>query len=52
VQDPESAERRAMPDAAIAGTVADAVLPLEEIPGFLHGLCCGPVRSTAREAGR
>jgi chemotaxis response regulator CheB len=28
-----------MPDAAIAATTADAVLPLEEIPPFLYGLC-------------
>jgi two-component system chemotaxis response regulator CheB len=39
VQDPATSERRAMPDAAIAATVADAVLPLEEIPAFLYGLC-------------
>jgi two-component system chemotaxis response regulator CheB len=39
VQDPETSVRRAMPDAAIAATVADAVLPLEEIPGFVYGLC-------------
>ena len=39
VQDPAGAERRAMPDAAIAATVADAVLPLDEIAGFLYGLC-------------
>src|SRR5204863_3962533 len=31
VQDPREAERRTMPDAAIAATAADAVLPLEEI---------------------
>jgi hypothetical protein len=31
-----------MPAAAIAATVADAVLPLEEIPPFLQGLWCGP----------
>jgi two-component system chemotaxis response regulator CheB len=41
VQDPATAERRTMPDAALAATGADAVLPLAEIPGFLHGLCCG-----------
>ncbi len=41
VQDPAQAVRRAMPDAAIAATVADAVLPLEAIPDFLYGLCCG-----------
>jgi two-component system chemotaxis response regulator CheB len=40
VQDPEGAERRTMPDAALALTAADAVLPLAEIPMFLHGLCC------------
>ena len=39
VQDPAGATRRAMPDAAIAATDADAVLPLEEIPPFLYGLC-------------
>jgi two-component system, chemotaxis family, protein-glutamate methylesterase/glutaminase len=39
VQEPETSARRTMPDAAIAATVADAVLPLEEIPAFLYGLC-------------
>jgi two-component system, chemotaxis family, protein-glutamate methylesterase/glutaminase len=39
VQDPDSSMRRRMPDAAIAATAADAVLPLEEIPAFLYGLC-------------
>jgi two-component system chemotaxis response regulator CheB len=39
VQDPAGAERRAMPDAAIAATVADAVLPLEAIGNFIYGLC-------------
>jgi two-component system, chemotaxis family, protein-glutamate methylesterase/glutaminase len=41
VQDPSTSTRRRMPDAAIAATHADAVLTLEEIPGFLYGLCCG-----------
>jgi two-component system chemotaxis response regulator CheB len=41
VQDPATAERRTMPDAALAATAADAVLPLAEIPKFLYGLCCG-----------
>jgi two-component system chemotaxis response regulator CheB len=41
VQDPSTAERRTMPDAALAATGADAVLPLAEIPKFLYGLCCG-----------
>jgi len=39
VQDPATSRRREMPDAAIAATSADAVLPLEEIPAFLYGLC-------------
>ena len=39
VQDPATSARRTMPDAAIAATVADAVLPLEEIPPFVYGLC-------------
>ena len=39
VQDPATSTRRTMPDAAIAATHADAVLPLEEIPPFLYGLC-------------
>ena len=39
VQDPSCAERRTMPEAALAATVADAVLPLEEIAKFLCGLC-------------
>jgi two-component system chemotaxis response regulator CheB len=39
VQDPNTSVRRAMPDAAIAATVADAILPLAEIPKFLYGLC-------------
>jgi two-component system, chemotaxis family, protein-glutamate methylesterase/glutaminase len=40
VQEPASSERRAMPDAAIAATSADAILPLDEIPGFVYGLVC------------
>lgn len=39
VQDPVSSVRRTMPDAAIAATHADAVLPLDEIPKFLYGVC-------------
>lgn len=42
VQDPHTAERRAMPDAAIAVASADAVLPLDEIGPFLYGLCVAP----------
>jgi two-component system, chemotaxis family, protein-glutamate methylesterase/glutaminase len=44
VQDPSEAARRAMPDAAIAATVSDAVLPLEEIGKFVYGLCVRPAR--------
>ena len=44
VQDPAGAERRAMPDAALAATVADAVLPLEEIGAFIYGLCVETTR--------
>ncbi len=39
IQDPTDAARRAMPDAAIAATAADAILPLEEIGKFVYGLC-------------
>lgn len=41
VQDPATSVRRTMPDAALAAMhgAADAVLPLEEIPKFLYGLC-------------
>jgi len=40
VQDPRTAERRTMPDAALAATPADAVLTLDEMGPFLYGLCC------------
>lgn len=40
VQDPTTSEKRGMPDAAIAATVADAVLPLEAIADFVFGICC------------
>ena len=39
VQDPGEAARRTMPDAAIAATVADAILPLEQMGKFVYGLC-------------
>jgi two-component system chemotaxis response regulator CheB len=42
VQDPLGAARRTMPDAAIAATVADAILPLEEIGKFIYGLWVKP----------
>jgi two-component system, chemotaxis family, protein-glutamate methylesterase/glutaminase len=44
VQDPAEAARRAMPDAAIAATDADAILPLDEIGKFVYGLCVKPSR--------
>lgn len=39
VQDPRTAERATMPEAALAATAADVVLPLDEISPFLMGLC-------------
>ncbi len=39
VQDPRTASNRVMPDAALAASETDAVLPLEEIGHFLVGLC-------------
>jgi two-component system chemotaxis response regulator CheB len=42
IQDPAGAMRRVMPDAAIAATAADAILPLEEIGNFVYGLCVAP----------
>jgi two-component system, chemotaxis family, protein-glutamate methylesterase/glutaminase len=51
VQDPAQALRRAMPDAAIAATVADAILPLEEIGRFLYGLCVPAAQRPVRDGG-
>lgn len=39
VQDPASAESRAMPDAAMSATAVDRVLTLPEIAPFLNELC-------------
>ena len=39
VQDPETALRRAMPDAALASTAVDWTLPLEKIGARLTALC-------------
>jgi two-component system, chemotaxis family, protein-glutamate methylesterase/glutaminase len=50
IQDPAGAERRAMPDAAIAATIADAVLPLEAIGNFLYGLCVDVERGVRESA--
>ena len=48
IQDPASAERHEMPGAALAATnAADAVLPLEEIAPFIHGLLVKPARATS-----
>jgi len=50
IQDPLGATRRTMPDAAIAATVADAVLPVEEIANFLYGLWVSPATGAVTEA--
>ena len=50
IQDPLGATRRTMPDAAIAATVADAVLPVEEIANFVYGLWVSPVAGAVTEA--
>jgi two-component system, chemotaxis family, protein-glutamate methylesterase/glutaminase len=39
VQEPASAERPRMPEAALAAGAVHRVLPLEEIPGFLVDVC-------------
>jgi two-component system, chemotaxis family, protein-glutamate methylesterase/glutaminase len=39
IQEPSSATKRAMPEAAIAATPAAAILPLEEIGAYIHELC-------------
>jgi two-component system, chemotaxis family, protein-glutamate methylesterase/glutaminase len=41
VQDPRTAERAQMPEAALEATSADVVLPLDEMAPFLRGLCLG-----------
>lgn len=46
VQDPGTAAMRTMPEAALAATAADAVLPVSEIGKFLYGLCCLPASVT------
>jgi two-component system chemotaxis response regulator CheB len=50
IQDPAGAMRRDMPDAAIAATAADAILPLEEIGKFVYGLCMAPAVREPTEA--
>lgn len=49
IQDPRGAARRTMPEAAIAATAADAVLPLEEIANFLYGLWVNPAVAAVPE---
>jgi two-component system, chemotaxis family, protein-glutamate methylesterase/glutaminase len=51
VQDPKTAERARMPEAALEATpAADVILPLDEIGPFLRGLCLGiPTRTEARQ---
>jgi two-component system, chemotaxis family, protein-glutamate methylesterase/glutaminase len=39
VQDPSSAESRAMPEAAMAATAVDRIISLQEIAPFLNELC-------------
>lgn len=39
VQDPETAERREMPESAVRAGVADTVLALEDIPAALERVC-------------
>jgi two-component system, chemotaxis family, protein-glutamate methylesterase/glutaminase len=46
IQDPLGAARRTMPDAAIAATVADAILPLDAIGKFVYGLWVDPAAVT------
>jgi len=41
IQDPRGAARPTMPEAAIAATAADAILPLEDIGKFIYGACVG-----------
>ena len=42
VQDPNTAEAPEMPQAAIASTTVDRILPLDRIGPFLVELCCRP----------
>ena len=46
IQDPRGAAKRTMPDAAIAATAADAILPLDEIGKFVYGVCVGQKAAT------
>ena len=44
VQEPSTAQAREMPEAAIAATGVDRVLPLREMAPFLNDLCRPPAR--------
>ena len=44
VQDPETAERREMPDAALEAMTPDAVVPLEQIGATIAAVCEGRIR--------
>jgi two-component system chemotaxis response regulator CheB len=44
IEDPATAESREMPEAALAATVADRVLPLAEIAPCLNDLCAATAR--------
>ena len=48
VQSPDEAEKRELPDAAIAATHADAILRVDEMANFLYGLTYEP--ATVRSA--
>jgi len=44
VEDPVEAESRTLPDAAIASTAVDAILPVAQIPAVLIGYCQNAAR--------
>jgi two-component system chemotaxis response regulator CheB len=46
VEDPQGAESRGMPQAAVAATPVDAILPLPEIAPYLNQLCQHEPRSS------
>ncbi len=47
VQEPETAQKRTMPEAAIAATQIDRILPLQEIAPFLGTTCLKRRKSDA-----
>src|SRR5438552_6034490 len=46
IQAPRGAAKRTMPDAEIAATAADAILPLDDIRKSVYGLCVGQKAAT------